>query len=231
MVESVAWMSEQKNTLSAVFYLTAMRIYLEFDDSRRSGQYMLSFGLFVLGSFGQDRNSNFAGCAIGHLLVEAWPSIVAARCLAACAVLPFGAVAGFATAWVERTLIGAEGVDFELTFLQRGLLAGRAIWFYLSKLLWPIDLVFIYPRWQIDTRVWWQWLFPLAALAATVLLWRLRRRSRHHWPPGSCSSARCSLPRDFSTSTRSSFPLWPITSNTLQAWQFSCWPRPEPPGF
>src|SRR6478735_4981727 len=34
-VESVAWISEQKNTLSAVFYLAAMLVYLEFDESRK----------------------------------------------------------------------------------------------------------------------------------------------------------------------------------------------------
>ena len=34
MVESVAWISEQKNTLSAVFYLSAMLVYLGFDESR-----------------------------------------------------------------------------------------------------------------------------------------------------------------------------------------------------
>src|SRR6188472_538962 len=39
MVESVAWISEQKNTLSAVFYLSAMRLYVEFDESRRRGFY------------------------------------------------------------------------------------------------------------------------------------------------------------------------------------------------
>ena len=49
MVESVAWISEQKNTLSAVFYLSAILVYLEFDESRRRGYYFTALGLFVLG--------------------------------------------------------------------------------------------------------------------------------------------------------------------------------------
>ena len=49
MVESVAWISEQKNTLSAVFYLSAMLVYLEFDESRRRSRYFIALGLFVLG--------------------------------------------------------------------------------------------------------------------------------------------------------------------------------------
>ena len=96
-------------------------------------------------------------------------------------LVPFfllGAAAGVFTAWVERTLIGAEGASFALTVVDRGLLAGRAIWFYLGKLIWPVNLLFVYPRWDVSQAVWWQYLFPLAALLLTALLWRLRRRWR-----------------------------------------------------
>ena len=47
-VESVAWISEQKNTLSAVFYLGAALVYLGFDHDRRTSRYWLALGLFVL---------------------------------------------------------------------------------------------------------------------------------------------------------------------------------------
>ena len=67
---------------------------------------------------------------------------------------------------------------FEISLLDRGLLAGRVIWFYLGKLVWPTNLIFIYPRWELDSAVWWQWLFPVAALGVLVLLWSLRRVSR-----------------------------------------------------
>jgi tetratricopeptide (TPR) repeat protein len=86
-------------------------------------------------------------------------------------LLPFfvlGAAAGIFTAWIERSMIGAEGADYEMTLLERGLLAGRVIWFYIGKLLWPANLIFIYPRWQIDPSVWWQWLFPVATVGVTV---------------------------------------------------------------
>jgi protein O-mannosyl-transferase len=96
-------------------------------------------------------------------------------------LLPFfamGAAAGIFTAWVERKLIGAEGAAFDLTLVERGLIAGRVIWFYLAKLLWPADLLFIYPRWHVSQAVWWQYLFPLAALSMLIGLWALRRRWR-----------------------------------------------------
>jgi tetratricopeptide (TPR) repeat protein len=38
--------------------------------------------------------------------------------------------------------------------------------------------MFIYPRWQPDVHQAWQWIYPLAALAVTILLWTLRGRSR-----------------------------------------------------
>jgi tetratricopeptide (TPR) repeat protein len=44
--------------------------------------------------------------------------------------------------------------------------------------LWPAHLAFIYPRWSVNSGVWWQYLFPLALLAAFAWLWRLRRWSR-----------------------------------------------------
>src|SRR5206468_2968227 len=62
--------------------------------------------------------------------------------------------------------------------IERCLVAGRAIWFYLSKLAWPVNLIFIYPKWQISAHDPFQYLYPTAAVAFGVGLWTLRRRSR-----------------------------------------------------
>src|SRR5262249_52487082 len=47
-VESVAWISEQKSTLSGVFYLASLLTYLHFDQDRRKSKYLLATGLFVM---------------------------------------------------------------------------------------------------------------------------------------------------------------------------------------
>jgi len=47
-VEAVAWISEQKSTLSAVFYLSSALIYLRFDRDRRKQLYFLALSLFIL---------------------------------------------------------------------------------------------------------------------------------------------------------------------------------------
>src|SRR5262245_17258938 len=82
-----------------------------------------------------------------------------------------GGAAGLFTAWLERRYIGAQGAAFDLTILERFLLAGRVIWFYLEKLLWPVDLMFIYPRWEVNPSVAGQYVFPLGIVVLGVFLW------------------------------------------------------------
>jgi tetratricopeptide (TPR) repeat protein len=88
------------------------------------------------------------------------------------------AVAGLLTVWVERRLIGAEGAAFALSPPQRLLLAGRVVWFYLEKLVWPVDLMFVYPHWNVPAAA-GGWIGCLAGvLVVTAGLWMIRRRNR-----------------------------------------------------
>jgi len=178
-VESVAWISEQKNTLSTVFYLLSALAYLRFDQNRKPRTYLLALGLFLLALLSKSVTATLPAA----LLVIFWwrrGSLSWKRDVVP--LLPWfaiGAAVGLLTAWVERTfIIGAQGYAFDLSFLERCLLAGRVIWFYLGKLLWPANLIFIYPRWQVSAAVPWQYLFPIAAIAATAALWLIRRRTR-----------------------------------------------------
>ena len=96
-------------------------------------------------------------------------------------LVPFfvlGAVSGLFTAWAERKLIGAEGAEFEFTLVERGLIAGRVVWFYLGKLVWPANQAFIYPRWEIDQGDGWLYFYPLAAAGLLIGAWLYRNRSR-----------------------------------------------------
>ncbi len=177
-VNSVAWISEQKNALSAVFYLCSALVYLRFDQSRRRSDYSLALGLFVLALLSKSVTATLPAA----LLVVLWWQRGRLRWTRDVGpLLPWlavGAGAGLFTSWVERNYVGAEGPDFALTLLERCLLAGRVIWFYLAKLAWPVNLVFVYPHWTLDTGVWWQYLFPLGVLALAAALMLLARRQR-----------------------------------------------------
>jgi tetratricopeptide (TPR) repeat protein len=80
------------------------------------------------------------------------------------------------TVFLESSYGGAQGEAFTQTWLERVLIAGRALWFYAGKLMWPAGLVFIYPRWAISTHAWWQYLFPISAVLAVAALWWWRAR-------------------------------------------------------
>jgi tetratricopeptide (TPR) repeat protein len=175
-VESVAWISEQKNTLSTVLYLAAALVYLRFDDRRRWSHYAVAAGLFVAAMLTKSVTATLPAA----LLVVLWWRDGRLEWRRVWPLLPWlaaGLAAGLLTAAVERAyVIAGEGSDYTLDLLQRCLLAGRAVWFYVGKLVWPADLMFIYPRWQIDAAVAWQWLPALGVAALLGVLWRRRQR-------------------------------------------------------
>jgi tetratricopeptide (TPR) repeat protein len=199
-VESVAWITERKNVLSGLLYLTALLAYLHFDPRgtgrtprppRRPSRPPLPpparpprrrWRFWVLGV------GLFAGALLSKTVTCSLPAAIALLIwwkrdrLAWRDVLPLlplfalGAALALTTIWVERNVVGTEFITFDLSGLDRFLVAGRAFWFYAGKLLLPVELTFIYPRWAIDAAAWWQYLFPISAAGLALALWLLRRR-------------------------------------------------------
>jgi Tfp pilus assembly protein PilF len=177
-VESVAWISEQKNTLSLLFYLVAAIAYLEFDGSRRGLAYARASVFFALALL---TKSVTATLPAALLVVLYWRNGRLSLKRDALPLAPWFAAAaasGLLTAWVERKLIGAEGPAFEIAAGQHVLLASRVIWFYLAKLVWPAVLVFNYSRWNVAAEAsgWYGYLGGV--LAVTAALWLARKRTR-----------------------------------------------------
>ena len=171
-VESVAWVSEQKNTLSAVFYLFSAWAYLGWRYSGAGGRrlYWLASASFVLALL---TKSVTATLPAALLVILAWREgrIIWRR--DAVPLLPWlaaGVSAGFFTSWIERAYIGAQGEPFGFGWGQRCLIAGRAACFYIGKLAWPFHLSFIYPRWAPEGGSAWLWLYPAAVVASILIL-------------------------------------------------------------
>jgi tetratricopeptide (TPR) repeat protein len=161
-----------------VFYLASALTYLRFDETRRRQHYFLALGLFALALLTKTVTATLPAALLVVLWWKrgrlAWQRDV----LPLVPWIALGAPAGLFTAWVEKTYVGASGNEFALTLLDRFLLAGRAIWFYACKLVWPANLIFSYPRWKLDPQVWWQYLFLVGALAVASALCLLARRNR-----------------------------------------------------
>lgn len=179
-VESVAWISERKNVLSGVFYLAALSTWLRFtglgDEARRRwGAYGLTLLFFALALL-----SKTVTCTLpAVLLLIAWWKRGRIRVREALLTLPMfvlGAVMGLVTVHMERTEVGCVGPDWAFSAIDRVLIAGRAVWFYLGKLALPHPLIFNYERWTIDPGAIWQYAYPLAVGAVIATLWLLRRR-------------------------------------------------------
>ncbi len=172
-VESVAWISEQKNTLSLVFYLLSALAYMRFDREPKGCWYALAFGLFVLALLSKTVTATLPAAL---LLALAWRHGRIAWRRDVVPLAPWllvGAFAGLFTAWVERNFVGARGQAFDLDILERCFLAGRIVWFYLGKLFWPADLAFFYPHWRV--AIGWTWSLGCVGLVAAIaVLYRLR---------------------------------------------------------
>jgi len=182
-VESVAWVTERKNVLSALFYFLAVLAYLRFrplNGRRRSSRMQLAAYPLALVLFLCALLSKTVTCSLpAVLMLLVWwkTGQVERRDVRALAPLfVLGVASGFMTTWMEKHSVGASGAEWELSFVQRCLVAGRALWFYAGKLFWPRNFTFIYPRWEMDASVAWQYFFPVAALAVLIALWLLRSR-------------------------------------------------------
>ena len=201
-VESVAWVTERKNTLSLFLSLLAMLAYLasrearerhkeKREDSLRKGKRaraqqpsaaaprpflpFIGFFLFVLALLAKTT----AVVVPAVLLVLVWWKRGEVRGKDAGPLVPWFA-AGIAlaahTAWLERTVVAASGKEWSLSLPGRLVLAGEVVLFYSKKFLFPLDLSFFYERWTVDARAVAAWLPAVAALVALFLAWRFQGR-------------------------------------------------------
>jgi len=175
-VMSVAWISERKNTLSLVFYLLTVLLYLRFDEDRRWPWYALSLGMFLLALL-----SKTSGVMLPVvLLLLAWwrrGRVGLADGLAAAPFFILAAGMSAVTIWFQTVRSIGEAPVRPEGFLSRLAAAGCVPWFYLYKVVLPVNLLVIYPRWQIDETWALSYLPGIAFLACLGIFWKYR----HSW--------------------------------------------------
>ncbi len=180
-VESVAWVTERKNVMSLFFSPASLLAWLRFAEPRgastgrrRAGAlawYMASLVGYLLALA-----SKATACTLpAAQLLVLWlrgHAIDRRRVAQVLPFLAFGVGLGLFVVHWERTEIGTVGERFEISLVESFLVATRACWFYLGKLLWPTELTFSYPKFAIDPGdpLQYGW-----ALAGALLLWALWR--------------------------------------------------------
>ena len=180
-VESVAWISQRKNTMAMLFFLISIIWYLKAELKPALAQnrhyrigagcwYLLSLAAFVLSMLSKGSVAVLPVLLLGIVWwlrpLTRWDLVRS---------LPFFMVSAVLTAvnvWFQTH--GQEVVIRNVGFAERLLGAGGVVWFYLYKAFLPVDLAFVYPQWHIKAGNLLWWLPLVAAIAVTAVLWWYR---------------------------------------------------------
>ena len=187
-VESVGWVVEQKSLLSALFLFPAILAWMRFSGIRSEhppGSPFLTpreWRMYILGTLAYilalSAKTDVCIIPIVLLLVLGWKrgSLHRRDVLLLTPWLLLGFIAALVTIHIEHSQVGANGPEFHFTIAQHLIIAGRDLWFYPVKLLWPWPLMAVYPRWHISHPAIWEWIFPITGFAVPVVLLALSRK-------------------------------------------------------
>jgi len=174
-VESVAQISEVKNVLSGLFFISSLVWWVKYLETRRLICWAISLTLCILALAGK---TTACVLPLSLLLIVWWRDGRISR-KAMMATIPFWAVSALAAivaiAW-ERTSNPSGSFVAPIGWVERLLVAPRVIFFYLGKLLWPSPLMFNYPSWNVSrlNPNSYVWLLAFVILASAIYFARRR---------------------------------------------------------
>jgi len=171
--EAVTWIMGRKDVLSTLFYLAAAGCWLRHRERPRTGIYVSMVLLFAAGMFTKSMVVTFPAA----LLLCVWWKHGRISMTDAIQVAPLFVV-GFGIAAIDLVffLSGTAGFDPGHSWLERLLIAGRALWFYALRLFWPYPLPVIYEHWDSSSGNPLNWLCLSGVVATVGTLWSLRNR-------------------------------------------------------
>lgn len=172
-VESVAWIYEQKNPLSGLFFFLSLHAYLRFYQSGRRAMYAGALVCFAASMLVKASTVVLPGVLVLYL----WFRGDALRWKTLVPTLPFFALAALmalVTISYETLVTGASADLFPAGPAERLVRAGWLVGFNAGKIVFPSGLAFFYPLWSVDPADWRAHLPNLLILVLTGCLW-LRR--------------------------------------------------------
>ena len=171
-VESVAWIIERKDLLSALFYLCAIHVWLRFSQAPGPGRYLLCGALFGAALLSK---SIVVTLPAALLLLRWWQTgRVTWRdgaLIAPLVALSAGVTLADLAFYRDRV---DSAIDFSL--VERALIAARALMLYAHQLVWPASLPVLYSRWDVHAGDVVGWLAVAALVALGAALWLARHR-------------------------------------------------------
>ena len=171
-VESVVWIIERKDVLSGLFYLAAALVWLRFVEQPHRGWYVCSLVLYAAGLL----SKSIVVTLPAALLIWHWWKQGRLTSTDLWRLVPFFMVGLIITVGDLSFYQSVEPLSLGYSLTERTLIAARALWFYVGKLLWPTGLAVIYPLWDIRVADPLAWGYLVAAAALVVALWHFRQR-------------------------------------------------------
>lgn len=178
-VETVAWITELKNTMMGLFSLLSVLAWWSFINRAETKTkdwliYLLSLVLFLLALF-----SKTTACTVPvAMLLILWFKKIRIRGRNLRLIIPYVLLAvatGTITIlWEQVRGIGGEAL--ELNYLERVLVAARALYFYMGKFILPVNLMFNYPLWDVDWTRAVDYVWALVVILVTAALWFFRSK-------------------------------------------------------
>ncbi len=172
-VESAAWIAQRKSILSMLLFLSSLLLYLRFDQEGRRRCYWMAVVLFVLAMLSK---GSIVMLPVVILMCVWWMHKKISRkdIMRSIPFFMVSIVMSVVVLCFMSKVLNEEVVRGD-SFLTRLATAGYALWFYLYKAILPLNLIFIYPRWQIESSNWVNFI-PVAVFVGMLMLsWCCRR--------------------------------------------------------
>ncbi len=175
-VESVAWITELKNTQSGLFFFLSVLCFLRFEADKKNHWYVFAVACGVAAMLSKPSTVVLPVVLLLCVWWERgrWERADFVR-IAAFFVLATG-MSALTVIEQRGQVLSAGATEAHLEPTERLVVAGKAIWFYADKVLWPARLAFVYPRWELHTSSLWSLVPTVALVALGMMLWRCRRR-------------------------------------------------------
>jgi len=180
-VESVAWIAERKDVLSAFFFLLTLWFYAGWTKSGKRSQYILSIVALALGLMAKGM---LVTTPFVLLLLDYWPLQRAMNRERIVEKIPHFVVTlgGIVITYIGQRVVNATKANAVVPFGTRIARAIVSYALYIGKAIWPAQLAIPYPyRYGMSTIALAASLVVLLAITALVIRYREQRALFTGW--------------------------------------------------